>query len=170
MRRRTITGIVLAGALALPGGCNSQKSGTIAAPDGESADYTIDEATGETSMTIADDNGRTRFRSGANLPVSLPDGLTLFPGTRVVRNTIVDDPEGAGVLINFEADAAAARIVAHYRDAARAAGYEIGLEMTTRDTVMIGGERKADGATISVTATGAEPSSGMIFLGRKPGS
>ncbi|MFL0670957.1 MAG: hypothetical protein ACJLS3_05865 [Erythrobacter sp.] len=161
---------ILTGAGAMLAACSAEKSGTVTTPDGETAAYTINEASGETSMTIAGENGQTTFRSGANVPVSLPSGLTLFPGSRVVRNTLVDDPEGAGVLINFEADAAASRVVAHYRDAAKAAGYAIELEMTTKDTVMIGGERKSDGSTISVTATAAEPTSGMIFIGRKPGS
>jgi hypothetical protein len=72
-------------------------------------------------------------------------------------------------MVAFEADAPADKVVAHYRDAAKAAGFDIQLEMTTNGTVMIGGERKADESSISVTATTGDDSAttGQIIIGTK---
>ena len=92
-------------------------------------------------------------------------GKALFAGTC----STCHQPDGKGTMITFEADAPAEKVVAHYRDAAKAAGFDIQLEMTTNGTVMIGGERKADGSSISVTATTGDDSAttGQIIIGTK---
>ncbi len=164
------TALILAGGMALAlAACGSETSGEFTTDDGKNAEYTIDEDSGETSMTIKGEDGEATLRSGANVPVSLPDGFTLFPGSKVVTNTVVDQPDGKGTMVTFEADAPADKVVAHYRDAAKAAGFDIQLEMTTNGTMMVGGERKADGSSISVTATGGEPTTGQIIIGSKKG-
>ena len=165
------TALCLAGpaALVLAGCGGSETSGEFTTDDGKNAEYTIDKDSGETSMTIKGEDGEATLRSGANVPVSLPDGFTLFPGSKVVTNTVVDQPDGKGTLIAFEADAPADKVVAHYRDAAKAAGFDIQLEMNTNGTMMVGGERKADGSSISVTATSGEPTTGQIIIGSKKG-
>lgn len=149
--------------------CGSETSGDFTTEDGEDAEYTIDKNTGETSMTIKGEDGEATLRSGAAVPVSLPDGFSLFPGSTVITNTVVDQPDGKGTMVTFEADAPADKIVAHYRDAAKAAGFDIQLEMTTNGTMMVGGERKADGASLSVTATTGDDSktTGQIIIGTK---
>ena len=161
--------MVCGSALALVA-CGSETSGEFTTADGENAEYTIDKDTGETSMTIKGEDGEATLRSGADVPVTLPDGFTLFPGSKVVTNTVVDQPDGKGTMVTFETDAPADKVVAHYRDAAKAAGFDIQLEMTTNGTMMVGGERKADGSSLSVTATGGEPTTGQIIIGtKKPG-
>lgn len=165
------TAIILAGAAALAlAACGSETSGEFTTEDGQNAEYTIDKDTGETSMTVEGPDGTATMRSGAGVPVSLPDGFTLFPGSKVVTNTVVNQPGGQGAMITFEADAPAEAVVAHYRDAAKAAGFDIQLEMNTNGTRMVGGERKGDGSSLSVTATDGKPTTGQIIIGsKKPG-
>jgi hypothetical protein len=164
------TAIILAGSAVLAlAACGSETSGEFTTEDGENAEYAIDEATGETSMTIKGPEGTATLRSGADVPVSLPQGFSLFPGSKVVSNTVVDQPDGKGTMVMFESEAGADKVVAHYRDQAKAAGFEVQLEMTTNGTTMIGGERKADGATLSVTATTGDTTTGQIIIGTKKG-
>jgi hypothetical protein len=162
--------LVLAGGVALMlSACGSETSGEFTTADGENAEYTIDKDTGETSMTIKGEDGEATLRSGADVPVNLPAGFTLFPGSKVITNTVVNQPDGQGTMVAFEADAPADKVVAHYRDAAKAAGFDIQLEMTTNGTVMIGVERKADESSITVTATTGDDSAttGQIIIGTK---
>jgi hypothetical protein len=164
------TAIILAGAAALAlAACGLETSGEFTTEDGQNAEYTIDKDTGETSMTVEGPDGTATMRSGAGVPVSLPDGFTLFPGSKVVTNTVVNQPGGQGTMITFEADAPAEAVVAHYRDAAKAAGFDIQLEMNTNGTRMVGGERKADGSSLSVTATDGKPTTGQIIIGSEKG-
>lgn len=165
-----ITAMILAsGAALLLTACGSETSGEFTTEDGKDAEYTIDKETGETSMTIKGEDGEATLRAGSSVPVSLPDGFTLFPGSKVVNNAVVNQPDEQGAMITFEADAPAETVVAHYRDAAKAAGFDIQLEMTTNGTQMVGGERKSDGSTFSVTASGGEPTSGQIIIATKTG-
>lgn len=165
-------------ALALAGGaalmlaaCGSETSGEFTTENGENAEYTIDKDSGETSMTITGEDGTATMRSGADVPVSLPDGFSLFPGSTVVTNTVVNQPDGQGNMVMFETDAPADKVIAHYREQAMAAGFDIQLEMNANGTQMIGGERKSDGATLSVTASASEDAgtSGQLIIGSKTG-
>ena len=164
------TAYALAGTAALfLAACGSETSGEFTTEDGQNAEYTIDKDTGETSMTVEGPDGTATMRSGANVPVSLPDGFSLFPGSKVVTNTVVNQPDGKGTMITFEAAAPADKIIAHYREQAKAAGFDIQLEMNTNGTMMVGGERKGDGSSLSVTASGGEPTTGQIIIGTKTG-
>ncbi|MFN3989103.1 MAG: hypothetical protein ACK4IS_02465 [Erythrobacter sp.] len=167
----TITAIPLAAALALLAGCSSEKSGTITTPEGESADYTIDEATGETTMRIKTPAGEATMRSGAAVPVNLPDGFTLYPGSEVVTNTVVNQPDGASTMVVFEAPGEAGAIIAHFRQAATKAGYAIEIEATMKDTMMLSGKRAGDGTSFMVS-TGAKAdgkTSGQLVIGNGKG-
>jgi hypothetical protein len=150
--------------------CGSETSGEFTTESGENAEYTIDKESGETSMTVKGPDGTATMRSGASVPVDLPQGFTLFPGSTVVTNTVVNQPDGKGTMVMFEAKAPADKVVAHYREQAKAAGFEIQLEMNTNGTQMIGGERKDDGSTLSVTASPGEGvTTGQIIIGSKTG-
>lgn len=166
--------VMAGGAALMLAACGSETSGEFETEDGKNAEYTIDKETGETSMTIEGEDGEATLRAGANVPVSLPAGFTLFPGSKVVNNAVVNQPDGQGTMISFESDAPADKVVAHYRDAAKAAGFDIQLEMNTNGTQMVAGERKADSATVSVTAIpgegeGAGVTTGQIFIATKKG-
>lgn len=158
------TGVALALAA-----CGSETSGEFTTADGKNAEYTIDKETGETTMTVEGPDGEATLRSGAAVPVKLPDGFSLFPGSRVVTNTLVNQPDGQGMMVMFEAGAPTEAVIAHYRDQAEAAGFDIQLEMNTNGTQMIGGERKRDGSTLSVTASpgDGQTTTGQIIIGTK---
>ena len=158
-------GVVLTASALLLAGCGSETSGEFTTDDGETAEYTIDKDSGETSMTIDGPDGTATLRSGADVPVSLPDGFSLYPGSKVVTNTVVNQPDGQGTMVMFEATAPADTIVAHYREQAKAAGFDIQLEMNTNGTMMIGGERTDDGSTLSVTATSGDTTTGPSISG-----
>ena len=149
--------------------CGSETLGEFTTEDGENAEYTVDKATGETSMTIKGKDGTATLRSGADVPVSLPDGFSLFPGSTVVSNTVVNQPDGQGTMVAFEAPAPADTVIAHYREQAEAAGFDIQIEMNTNGTAMVGGERKADSASFSITATAGDESgtAGQIIIGTR---
>lgn len=156
---------------ALLAACGSEQSGTITTPEGETAEYTIDEATGETSMTITTPEGAASMRSGSGVPVQLPEGFSLYPGSTIVTSTVVNQPEGLGTMVMFEAPAKAAEIIAHFKDQAKQAGFAIELEATMNDTMMLSGKRAADGISFMVNTGGAmegEPAgktSGQLVIG-----
>jgi len=171
MRHCTTTALTLAAVLALLAGCSSEKSGTITTPEGESAEYTIDEASGETSMTIKTPGGEATMRSGAGVPVKLPDGFTLYPGSKVVTNTVVNQPDGAGTMVVFEAPGDAGAIIAHFKQAATKAGYAIEIEANMNETMMLSGKRAGDGTSFMVS-TGAKvdgKTSGQLVIGNGKG-
>jgi hypothetical protein len=159
------------GAALMLAACGSETSGEFTTEDGKNAEYTIDKDTGETSMTIKGEDGIATLRSGTDVPVSLPQGFSLFPGSKVITNTVVNQPDGQGTMVVFEANAPADKVIAHYREQAKAAGFAIQIEMTTNGTTMIGGERKADGSTLSVTASPGEgdQTTGQLIIGSKKG-
>lgn len=152
--------------------CGSETSGEFTTADGETAEYTVDKDSGETSMTVEGPDGTTTLRSGAEVPVSLPQGFSLFPGSKVVTNTVVKQADGQGTMVMFETDAAADKVIAHYREQAKLAGFDIQLEMNTNGTMMIGGERKSDGSTLSVTASANDgaATTGQLIIGKQSGS
>ena len=150
--------------------CGSETSGEFTTEDGENAEYTIDKDSGETSMTIKGADGTATLRSGAEVPVSLPDGFSLYPGAKVVTNTVVKQPDGQGTMVMFETADPGDKVIAHFREQAKKAGFDIQLEMNTNGTQMIGGERK-DGSTLSVTASpgGEAGTTGQLIIGSKSG-
>lgn len=166
---RAMTLVWASGAALMLAACGSETSGEFTTENGKNAEYTIDKDTGETSMTIKGDDGTATLRSGTDVPVSLPQGFSLFPGSKVITNTVVNQPDGKGTMVMFETDAPADKVVAHYRDQAKSAGFDIQLEMTTNGTTMIGGERKADGSSLSVTASAGEggTTTGQLIIGSK---
>jgi hypothetical protein len=159
------------GAAVMLAACGSETSGEFTTEDGDTAEYTIDKDSGETSMTVEGPDGTATLRSGTDVPVSLPQGFSLFPGSTVITNTVVSQDDGQGTMVMFETKGAADKVVTHYRDQAKAAGFDIQLEMNTNGTMMIGGERKADGSTLSVTATPGEgdKTTGQLIIGSKKG-
>ncbi len=131
---------------------------------GTSTEHIIDPATGETRITIPQKDGIATLRSGPKVPVSLPEGFSLFPGARVVGNSMVTRTgEGQNTLVTFETDAPAAEVIAHYREQAKAAGFAITLEAETGDTFIMVGER--GGGRIAATATQGAPTTGQLIFG-----
>lgn len=126
--------------------------------------YTIDPATGEHRMTIKREDGEASLRSGARVPVALPEGFSLFPGTRIRENARVTQPGGEGMLVTFEADARATDIAAHYRDAAKAEGFAMEVDLDTNGTQLVTAMRESDKARLTLTATEGKPTVGQLFV------
>jgi hypothetical protein len=167
MRKMTLA-LAMGPALALAG-CGSETSGEFTTSDGENAEYTIDEETGETSMSVKGPDGTTTLRSGTDVPVTLPDGFSLLPGSRVLTNTVVNQSGEQATMVMFESEVAADKVIAHFREQAKAAGFDIQLDISTNDTMMIGGERKSDASSLTVTAGGEDITTGQIMVGKKKG-
>ena len=163
--------MVLAGAALTLAACGSETSGEFTTEEGETAEYTIDKATGETTMTLESDGGKATLRSGADVPVTLPDGFSLYPGAKVITNTIVDQPDGKGTMVMFETPDAAEAVIAHFRKQAEEAGFDIQIDANMNGSLMIGGERKQDGSTLSVTANThqGDATTGQLIIGSKKG-
>lgn len=158
------------GAALMLAACGSQTSGEFTTEDGGNAAYTIDKDSGETSMTVEGPQGTATLRSGAEVPVSLPDGFSLYPGARIITNTLVKQPDGQGTMVMFETADGGDKVIAHFRQQAMGAGFDVQLEMDTNGTKMIGGERK-DGSTFSVTAGpgGEAGTTGQLIIASKSG-
>jgi len=171
LHMRTTALALMGSAAIMLAACGSETSGTFTTEDGGNAEYTIDKDSGETSMTVEGPDGTATMRSGADVPVDLPIGFSLFPGSTVITNTVVNQPDGKGTMVMFESDGMADAVMAHYRKQAEAAGFDIQLEMNTNGSMMIGGERKADGSTMSITATAnaGDKTTGQIIIGSKSG-
>ncbi|HSJ79366.1 MAG TPA: hypothetical protein VK913_11590 [Erythrobacter sp.] len=160
------SGLALASVAALAlAACGSETSGEFTTEDGKNAEYTIDKDTGETSMTIKSEDGTATLRSGSDVPVNLPSGFSLLSGSKVINSTVVNQPDGQGTMVMFETDAKSDAVIAHYREQAKSAGFDIELEMNTNETAMIAGKRESDGSSLSVTITSGEPSTGQIIIG-----
>ncbi len=114
--------------------------------------YFIDSETGEISASAQTAEGSTKVRSGAQVPVDLPAGFTIYPGARVIGNTVFDQGQGRGAFVTIESADTPEQIAAFYLKQARDAGVNIEMQMSINEGRMIGGE-SADGVTFSLMAT-----------------
>ena len=135
--------------------CGSEKSGEITTEDGETAEYTIDAESGETTMAITTEDGATALQSGAGVEPDLPDGWSIYRGATILNAINVDRADGAGSMVIMTVEASADDIIAFYRKQAEATGFPIQMELTTATSRLIGGE-KDDGSTFSVSVTPAK--------------
>lgn len=160
--KRMAIGAVAAMVLA---GCGSEPSGTFETADGETGTYEVDPSGDGVTASLETADGTATMRSGADVPIDLPQGFTIFPGAEVVTNTVFDQAGSKGALVTMRSDAAPAELVAFYRRQADAAGVEIELNMDTDTMQMIGG-KSADGSPFSFTAT-KEPAgtTGQLMVG-----
>lgn len=94
---------------------------------------------------------RAELRSGPALPVNLPRGLTIYPGARVIGNTLVMRGSARSVLVEFETPEPIAKVIAFHRAQARAAGVTLTLDLAGTNAASIGGRTAADGE-FAVTA------------------
>lgn len=164
---RTMTLIALTSLLAA---CGSERSGEFTTEDGETGEYTINSANGETTARIETPDGEATLRSGANVPVELASGFSVYPGAKVVSNTVVNQGEGKGNLVLMQTDASPEDVIKHYRKQAEDAGFEVQIEMSVNEGKMIGGEGPED-SFFSVNASRTEdgPTQAQLMLGSKLG-
>ncbi|QIQ85588.1 hypothetical protein [Erythrobacter sp.] len=159
----------LGGALLLAACGGQEESGEFTTEDGETGEYTIDRDTGEARMSVETEEGTATLRSGKDVPVELPDGFSLFPGSRVTSNSVINQGERTGSMVIFEADAAPEDVIAHFREQAEAAGVEIQMDAKMGESLMVAGENEAEGLAFQASVTGDEgTTTGQLFIGRMP--
>ena len=159
------TPVVLAFA-ALLAACGSETSGEIVTGEGETGEYTIDRASGETSASIETPDGTATMRSGANVPVDLPDGFSLYPGAKVITNTVVDHADNKGNMVTFETGDSPKKVAAYYRKQAEAAGIKVQIDATINGGSMIAGD-DGKGLSFSINASETEgTTSAQLMIGR----
>ncbi|MBV7266576.1 hypothetical protein [Erythrobacter ani] len=143
----------IACAAAFLSACGSESSGEFTIEDGGAGEYSIDSSTGETTATIETADGTATLRSGADVPVDLPDGFSLYPGATVVTNTVVNQGEGTRVvLLSFESDDSAEDVASYYRAEAEGAGIAIEVDATINGGRMLAGKAQ-DGSVFALNAT-----------------
>jgi hypothetical protein len=166
--KRRFASVCLA-ALALSA-CGSESSGEFTTEDGEAGEYSIDNDSGETTMTVQTPDGEVSLRSGTDVPVDLPAGFSLISGADIVSNTIIDQGETRGALVTFTSDRTPEEIADFYRAEAEDAGIEIQIETSMNGGKMIGGENETTGTTFSVSAYPDEDgTTGQLTISEEPG-
>ncbi len=162
--------VLASGALALSA-CGSETEGTFTTEDGETGEYTIDQDSGEASMTVSTPDGDVTMRSGNEVPIDLPGGFSLISGAEVLSNTVVSQADSTGSLVTFKSDKAPQEIADFYREEAARAGVEIQIETSINGGRMIGGEHDESGLTFSVTAYPDDDGNtiGQLTIGEDPG-
>lgn len=146
--------------------CGSDSSGTFETSDGEEGSYTVDRDGDEMTAQITSEEGTATIRSGDGLNVDLPDGYSIFPGSKIVSSTTISSDSNSGSMVFFESDASPDDVVAHYRKQAESEGVDIKMEMTTGNTRILSGEGE-DGRVFSITVSEDDgKSSGNLMIGR----
>ncbi len=131
--------------------CDSDTSDTVTSENGQ---LSIDSASGETTATIQTEDGTATFRSGADVPVDLPRGFSLYPGAIVTSNSRFEQDGGSQVvLLSFESEHDGEAIADFYRDAAKAAGFKIAVDASINGGRLITGEGEKGGVFTLSTST-----------------
>lgn len=160
----------LASAALLLASCgSSEESGEFTTQDGEAGEYTIDRETGETRMSLETDEGTATLRSGKDVPVDLPGGFSLYPGSRVTSNSVIEQGERTGSMVLFEVDDPPEDVIAHFRKQAEAAGVELQMDARMGESLMLAGENEAESLAFQASVTRSEGNTtGQLFIGRMP--
>jgi hypothetical protein len=146
-----LAGLVLIGGVAAITACGSEQSTAVSEPQSELSEYRIDETSGEASMTITTARGKATMRTGSSVPVRLPRGISLYPGSAILSSTVVTHPDGVSTMAIFEVEASSAEIVAHFRSEAVRAGFVVEIDNALIETSMLSARRISDGASLLVS-------------------
>ena len=146
---------VILAALTALAACNSgTQDGQEITVEGEGADSTVSINSGDGEMNI---------QSGANAKVALPLGFTAYPGAKVISNVNADFGDGMQNTVAMNTPDSLAKVTAFYKQQATAAGVKIATEMTTPESVLLGGET-ASGAVFGLIAGPAETGGTTVNL------
>lgn len=146
---------VIAAMAVMLAACGSEQSGTITNEDGSTTEYSVDRDSNGATTTVTTEDGTATFETGSGVKAELPDGYTLYPGSKVVTATKASSPNGDMRLVMFESADEPEAIAAYYRKQAEAAGVKLELEMTTEQGTILGG-RDGEGTNFSLTTSKAE--------------
>ena len=123
--------------------CGSEFAGD----DGGAPGSTLnpERAPGQATTSIDTADGDTVVqRTGRDVPVELPDGLSLFPDARVIANTVTDGVSGKQTTVMFTTEALPLEIADYYRSAAAKAGMELAIDLEFDRTSTLAADRAAD--------------------------
>lgn len=105
---------------------------------------------GESRTRLAGEAGAV-LRSGPQVPVSLPRDVPLYPGARIVSNTVVERGGARRALLVFETPDRIEEVMLFYRAAAQAAGMAIALDLGGEQRASLGGTLPT-GEALSIAA------------------
>lgn len=130
MRTMTRAGVV-AGILAgLVAGCGPDQSDSFATQEGEGR-YTVDTKGGETRLEVDTAEGTATVRSGANVPVDLPAGFSVYPGATIVNSSMAAQGEGRVASIMMQTGNSMDEVIAFYREQAERNGVSVENETSS---------------------------------------
>ena len=105
-------------------------------------------------ITISTPNGTAEIHTGG--AAAMPEGIPAYPNA--VPGQAVDihggSAQGQGQIVGFSTNDAPAQVIAFYAQAVAAAGYSVANRMDMGATSILTA-RKAEGQTVSITATQA---------------
>lgn len=156
MRAVMISG-VLPIALALAA-CDSGEETTILTnEDGDAVEITRNvgnDGSGSTTTTIKGPDGEEIVqRVGTDVPVSLPDGFSVYPNAKVVTNSVTTMGNGSGSMVMLESDASPEQIADFYKDQAEKAGMEVKIDLSMEENRTVAADRESDGTRMTVSAS-----------------
>lgn len=113
----------------------------------------------ETELTLGEERvqiapkgeAATVLRSGPEVPVRLPPGFTLYPGAKIVTNTVFQREDAGRILLVFETSESVDKVIHFYRMQAQLGGVPLPLDLGSREQASIGGTLP-DGGKLSVSA------------------
>lgn len=146
MRFDLILAVLLLGVLS--GGCEDRSASPAPSP---TPNTPRDPATGETRLRISVGEEAADLRSGATVPLALPPGFSIYPGSKVLGNTRVERSSGQRMLVEFETPDPIAKVVLFHRAQAEAAGVLLTLDLDGDTAASIGG-RTVTGGDFALTA------------------
>lgn len=119
------------------------------------ASFSHDPASGETKARIEPTGeSAATLRSGPQVQVSLPSGLTLYPGATVITNTLVERDGDQRILVVFETPDAVSQVIRFYRSQARSAGVRLTLDLGSAQRASLGGPLPGGGDLVIAARQG----------------
>ena len=145
--------------------CGSSDEATqVAETTDATATATATATAGEDAVAIATSDGADGL--------TLPDGFTIYPGAEVITSTTLtssDPADGSGVVVIMHSADAPAKLIAHYRGQAEAAGIVIAEEGSFNGSDVLRGDGPG-GSTFSFNASPDDAGSiAQLVVGRDPG-
>lgn len=140
----------------------------LAACGGEGTDPTAPQdssSTNSSTTTIETADGDTvTQKTGKDVKVDLPKGVSIYPDAKVVANTVTTVGNERQMTIMMESAAMPAEIAAHYKDEAGEAGMEITIDLGFEGNNSIAADRASDGLKLTVSASRGEGDAGTTVM------
>ena len=114
---------------------------------------TVENEDGSRTIRLSDDDeGTVEVISGAGLVIDLPEGITVYPGARVVNSSERKSAAGSSARVMMITVDSIDQIIAFYREQLTAIGVELETDEVNTALREIEG-RSAEGMQVSVVAT-----------------